>query len=198
MPTQGIRMKKIFCAIALAAMSLFGTAHARAQSYGLYQTCQLQNPMGQAIAGAQVYFLTQPANTQSLTPLAQVYSSSTGGAVSQPISTNGFGSCTAYLSPGVYTVCYVSQYTGTSWLADQNIIVGGGYLPLSGGSLSGSLTVPSLIDSSLGSGTSAVCPNGVGGALTTSGCASGTDSNAVHINNSSTQTLIGPLGFGPA
>ena len=47
---------------------LFGCLQpAFAQSYGLYQTCQLQTAMGQAVSGAQVYFLTQPANPSSLT-----------------------------------------------------------------------------------------------------------------------------------
>jgi hypothetical protein len=94
---------------------------AHSQQYGLYQTCQLQTPMGQAVAGAQVYFLAQPASTTTLTPQAQVYSSSTGGTVSQPILTNGQGTCSAYLSPGTYTVCYVSPYTGTQCNPDQNV-----------------------------------------------------------------------------
>ena len=38
--------------------------------------------------------------------------------------------------------------------------------------MSGQLILPSLIDTSLGSTTAPVCPNGVGGALTTIGCAS--------------------------
>lgn len=94
---------------------------AHSQQYGLYQTCQLQTAQGQAVGGAQVYFLTQPANTSTLTPQAQVYSSSTGGTVNQPIFTNGQGTCSAYLSPGTYTVCYVSPYTGTQCTPDQSV-----------------------------------------------------------------------------
>ena len=37
----------------------------------------------QAVAGAQVYFLTQPANVAALTPQATVYASGTGGVVQQ-------------------------------------------------------------------------------------------------------------------
>ena len=99
---------------------------AMAQSYGRDQNCQLQTALGQAVAGAQVYFLTQPANVGALTPQAQVYSSATGGTVTQPVLTNGFGECTAYLAPGVYTVVYVSPFTGTLSYPDQNIAIGGG------------------------------------------------------------------------
>ncbi len=94
--------------------------------YGRYQTCSLQTALGQAVAGAQVYFLQQPANVGALTPQATVYSSPTGGVVTQPVLTNGFGECTAYLSPGVYTVVYVSPLVGTISYPDQNIAVGGG------------------------------------------------------------------------
>jgi hypothetical protein len=115
-------IRKLLLLACLLGVSVAG----RAQSYGLYQTCQLQTATGNAIAGAQVYFLTQPANTTTLTPLAPVYSSSTGGAVTQPLTTNGFGMCTAYLAPGIYTVCYVSQYTGQLCYPDQNVSIGGG------------------------------------------------------------------------
>ena len=91
---------------------------ARAQ-YFLYQNCQLQTAQGQAVAGAQVYFLTQPANTTALTPLATIYSNSTGTVATQPIKTNGFGQCSAYLNSGVYTVVYVSPLTGKLVYPDQ-------------------------------------------------------------------------------
>lgn len=121
--------RKLLCLI-----PLFVCAAAHAQvSYGLYQPCQLQNAMGQAISGASVYFLNQPADESGFTNQAQVYSSGTGGPVSQPLTTNGFGQCVnsvgtgAYLNPGVYTVCFVSQYLGPSPLCyvDQNVTVGG-------------------------------------------------------------------------
>jgi hypothetical protein len=130
-------------------MSLPFAAKAQTTQFGLYQTCQLQTTQGQAVAGAQVYFLTQPANTSSLTPQAQVYSSATGGAVSQPVLTNGQGTCTAYLSPGTYTVCYVSPYTGTLCNPDQNV-------PSPSGSTS---TVSSI--SIIAGGSYTVCPTGI-------------------------------------
>ena len=100
-------MKKFLIGVLFGLTALIGAKTADAQSYGLYQTCQVTTPMGQAVAGAQVYFLTQPANTNSLAPLATVFSNSTGlgGAVTQPVLTNGYGTCVAYLTPGVYFCC---------------------------------------------------------------------------------------------
>lgn len=96
--------------------------------FGRYQTAQLQTALGQAVAGASVYFLTQPANTDNLTPLATVYANSTGagGPVQQPLLTNGFGEFAAYLAPGVYTVVYISAITGKLIYIDQNVALGGG------------------------------------------------------------------------
>ena len=110
-------MRKLFL-----LLSLLLPFPAMAQ-YSLYPNCQLQTTTGQAVAGAQVYFLTQPANVSALTPLATVYSNSTGagGAVTQPLVTNGFGQCSAYLAPGTYTVVYNSQYTGQLVYPDQNV-----------------------------------------------------------------------------
>ena len=101
---------------------------AHAQTYGRYQNCSLKNAQGQAISGAQVYFLTQPANTTTLTPLATIYSNATGagGAITNPVLTNGFGECTIYAAPGLYTAVYVSPFTGTLIYADQLIGTTGG------------------------------------------------------------------------
>jgi len=97
-------------------------------SYGRYQTAQVSNAVGQALAGVEVYFLTQPADVTSLTPLATVYSNSTGagGAITQPLLTDGLGQFAAYLTPGVYTVVYVVPTSGTFSYPDQNISYGGG------------------------------------------------------------------------
>lgn len=111
-------MKKL---LAFLSVLLFGAA-ANAQ-YSRYQNCSLQTATGQAVPGAQVYILTQPANTTNLTPLATVYSNSTGtgGAITQPVLTNGFGECSVYATPGVYTVVYISPYTGKLVYPDQQI-----------------------------------------------------------------------------
>jgi hypothetical protein len=97
-------------------------------TYGRYQTAQVQNAIGQALAGVEVFFLTQPADVDTLTPLATVYANSTGagGAITQPLITDGLGQFAAYLSPGVYTVVYVIPTAGVFSYIDQNIAVGGG------------------------------------------------------------------------
>lgn len=124
-------MKKL----ALLLLILSGCA-LHAQSYAPANWCQLQTATGQAVPNAQVYFLTQPANVSTLTPQAQVYSSTTGGAVTQPLTTNGFGYCQTsagtqpYLAPGLYTVVYVSSFTGTESFPDQPV-----FLPQSGSSI---------------------------------------------------------------
>jgi hypothetical protein len=145
---------------------------ASAQTYGRYQTCSLQTALGQAVAGAEVYFLTQPANVQTLSPQASVYSSATGGAVSQPVLTNGFGECSAYLTPGIYTVVYVSPLTGTISYPDQNIAVGGG-------------TPGSVTFDEIGSGTNTIATMQVGSgasvAPTGSGRIKATDIDGVQV-----------------
>jgi len=66
------------------------------------------NTLGNAIAGAQVYYLTQPADVSTLTPLAPVYSDSSGTPASNPQITDGFGHAVAYLNDGqFYTVVYI-------------------------------------------------------------------------------------------
>lgn len=66
------------------------------------------NTVGNAIPGADVYYLTQPADIATLTPLAAVYSDSTGTAASNPQETDGTGHAVAYLNDGqLYTVVYV-------------------------------------------------------------------------------------------
>lgn len=68
----------------------------------------VQNALGNAIAGAQVYVLQQPANVSTLTPLAPIYSDSTGTPTSNPQVTDGLGHAVEYLNDGqLYTCVYV-------------------------------------------------------------------------------------------
>lgn len=68
----------------------------------------VQNTLGNAIAGASVYVLQQPANVATLTPLAPIYSDSTGTPTTNPQITDGYGHAVEYLSDGqLYTVVYV-------------------------------------------------------------------------------------------
>ncbi len=68
----------------------------------------VQNTLGNAIAGASVVYLTQPANVAALTPLASVYSDSTGTPTTNPQVTDGYGHAVAYMTTGqLYTIVYL-------------------------------------------------------------------------------------------
>jgi len=81
----------------------------------------LQNAQGQALAGAQVYYCSQPANTGTVppSPLVQVYADSIGTPATNPQITDGFGHAVAYLPAGTYTIVYVHPQMGTIILPDQ-------------------------------------------------------------------------------
>jgi len=120
-------------------------------SFGRYQNAQVQNAVGQALAGVSVYFLEQPADVDALTPLATVFLNSTGagGAITQPLITDGLGQFAAYLTPGVYTVVYVIPTAGIFSYPDQNIALGGG-------------TPGSVTFDEIGTGTNTTATMGVG------------------------------------
>lgn len=66
------------------------------------------NTLGNAISGVSVYYLTQPANIASLTPLATVYSNTSGTSALNPQVTDGTGHAVGYLADGqLYTIVYV-------------------------------------------------------------------------------------------
>lgn len=89
----------------------------------------LTTATGQAVSGAQVYILQQPANTSSFTPTISIFGSpsgggaavcgATGGSIGDPLITDQFGHACGYFSPGTYTVCYVSPLVGTQCYQDQ-------------------------------------------------------------------------------
>lgn len=82
----------------------------------------VQTAQGQAVAGAEVYFLTQPADVDTLTPLATVYSSSTGAPGANPQITDGLGQIGCYLDNGqLYTIVVVSPFLDTQVYPDQNL-----------------------------------------------------------------------------
>jgi hypothetical protein len=85
----------------------------------------LQNTLGQCISGAQCYFLLQPADTNALTPLANVYSDTAGTVAANPQISDGFGHVVAYLTVGpLYTVVYKYPNGFQEVYPDQ--LVGGG------------------------------------------------------------------------
>lgn len=82
----------------------------------------VQTAQGQAVAGALVYFLTQPADVETLTPLANVFSSSAGAAGTNPQVTDGLGQIGCYLDNGqLYTMVVVSPFLETQVYPDQNL-----------------------------------------------------------------------------
>jgi hypothetical protein len=82
----------------------------------------VQTAQGQAVAGALVYFLTQPADVDTLTPLANVFSSSGGAAGANPQVTDGLGQVGCYLDNGqLYTIVVVSPFLETQVYPDQNL-----------------------------------------------------------------------------
>ena len=81
----------------------------------------VQNALGYAIPNVAVTYYLQPALT-----LASVFSSSTGGASSNPQITDGLGHAVAYLATGTYTIAYSSAQIQTLTLADQNVGAAGG------------------------------------------------------------------------
>lgn len=82
----------------------------------------VQDATGRALAGAQVYYLSQPANVGTLSPLAAVYSNNTGTVEANPQITDGFGHAVAYLADGsLYTVVYVHPLIGEIIYFDQSV-----------------------------------------------------------------------------
>jgi hypothetical protein len=91
----------------------------------------LQDAQGRALAGAQVYYCTQPATTTTVppTPLASVFSDLIGTATTNPQITDGFGHAIAYLDSSVlYTIEYIHPLFGPNpvVLKDQSLGGGGG------------------------------------------------------------------------
>lgn len=82
----------------------------------------VQDATGRALAGALVYYLSQPANVGTLSPLAAVYSDNLGTPEDNPQTTDGFGHAVGYLADGVlYTVVYVHPLIGEVIYADQSV-----------------------------------------------------------------------------
>jgi hypothetical protein len=84
----------------------------------------VQDALGNALAGAQVYVCSQPATTSNIppSPLVQLYADSAGATpITQPVLTDGYGHAFYYLASGTYTVVYYSQQIQTVILTDQNI-----------------------------------------------------------------------------
>lgn len=82
----------------------------------------VQTAQGQAIAGALMYFLEQPADVSTLTPLATVYSDTSGTPAENPQVTDGLGQVGCYLDNGqLYTIVVVAPQLVTQVYPDQNL-----------------------------------------------------------------------------
>lgn len=71
----------------------------------------VKSVLGQAIAGAQIYICTQPADTAFVppTPLASIFADSAGMVpITQPIISDGFGHYDYYAASGAYTEIIVN------------------------------------------------------------------------------------------
>lgn len=116
----------------------------------------LTDAQGRALAGALVYYCTQPATTTTVppTPLATVYSDTEGDAATNPQVTDGFGHAVAYLDDSVlYTIVFVHPLFGPNpvVLTDQAVPGAGGsgssYTPFAGvpsGTINGANTIFTL------------------------------------------------------
>ena len=85
--------------------------------------------LGQACEGVEVYVLTQPANTSALTPLATIYTDSTGAVqLANPVISDGNGNFYFYAAAGTYTLVYVDPYgrIPTEIFPDQAVTTQGG------------------------------------------------------------------------
>ena len=108
---------------------------------------------GRALAGAQVYWCTQPASTATNppSPLATAYADLALDPLTQPALTDGFGHADAYLDDSVlYTVVIWHPLFGENpvVLPDQSLAGGGGggssLIPFAGtpsGTINGTNTV---------------------------------------------------------
>jgi len=102
----------------------------------------LQNAVGEAIAGADVYVCTQPAVTTNIppSPLASLFAD-TGGVtpITNPVVTDGNGRFFFYAATGLYTLVYFDPFNRVATLVfpDQAIVTQGG-----GSVTSVTMTVP--------------------------------------------------------
>ena len=84
----------------------------------------VKSPLGQAIAGAQIYVCSQPADVAFLPPMpeVQLYADPAGVTpLAQPVITDGFGHYDFYVPYGTYTVVVVNGGNIQQVYPDQTI-----------------------------------------------------------------------------
>ncbi len=110
-------MRKIIAGFTILAAILFLclSLQATPTTYVLY-TDTVNLPNGSAASGAQV-FVYQAGTTAA----AQLYSSPTGGAINNPVTTNSSGAFSFYVAPGVYDLKIVQ--TGYNIVWSKNLAI---------------------------------------------------------------------------
>jgi len=91
----------------------------------------VQNPVGYAMQGVDVYVCTQPANTAVIppTPLATIYTDATGTVqATNPVVTDGNGNFFFYAAAGTYTLVFFDPLgrLPTEVFIDQEVLSPGG------------------------------------------------------------------------
>jgi hypothetical protein len=82
----------------------------------------IQDGLGNALAGVNVAYCSQPAvtNTQPPSPLIQLYSDPLGAdPITNPLTTDGYGHAFGYMAAGTYTVVIYGTGVATQILPDQ-------------------------------------------------------------------------------
>ena len=85
----------------------------------------VQDKLGNAQSGVNVYVCSQPANTHVIppSPLIQLYSDPAGAnPITQPAQTDADGHAYYYAAQGIYTIVYYSPYIQQVVLTDQIIV----------------------------------------------------------------------------
>lgn len=165
----------------------------------------VKSATGPAVAGAQVFVCTQPANTALFppTPLAAIYSDS-GGLVpiTQPIITDGFGHANFYALPGLYTVVIALNGVIQQVYPDQSLggigTAGGG-----GGGISGSILletngVPNgsqVVLNIIGTGAAVVTNDGQGNTTLSVSVIAGP---GINVSGGTVSTKLVPTGYAAA
>jgi hypothetical protein len=118
-------------------------AQAQSQTFVRYDNV-VTTAVGQAIAGAKIFVLNQPAQPSMLTPLASIFSSSTGGTLDNPVISDGFGHFHFYAESGTYTLVVQTPFLPQLVIPDQSlpcVVAGAGCIPaaieLNGSAISG-------------------------------------------------------------
>jgi len=85
----------------------------------------VRNAPGEAIPGAYVYVCNQPATTSAIppSPLANIYSDSSGTVLANPVIVDGNGNFSFYASPGLFTLVFFDPFDRipTTVFLDQTV-----------------------------------------------------------------------------